>query len=415
MKKNIYILLVIIAVTLSACMEEPTFRALVAENTRAVNISFNSATLQCDVSMVNDGEYMTKGAVFFVISKSREDIVEGKNDAGTNTISAFENDSKNKTPKTGTYTTVVYGLKPTTIYYYAVCVGSRQNQISDICSFETAPMPRPEGALTYGYFSVSNQKKVYFSQGNLKYYHSANPAACSWRFHDNQYDRVSETDNANIGRTDQWIDLFGYGTSGYKISPVEASTNKVSYCRHNLYYSTMSNYEYGFYDWGVYNAIANGGNKPGMWRTLTLAEWQFLRGERAGARDKYSAGTVNGVPGDIFLPDDWTLPGMCSFVARATDYTTNVYTDSQWKWMEKAGAIFLPACGRRNGHSTSARDIVGYYWTSDVWNSSGWTNAADEAYQLLFTKYNNCYPELSSTTGFIHNGNSVRLVMDRDY
>ena len=34
--------------------------------------------------------------------------------------------------------------------------------------------------------------------------------------------------------------------------------------------------DYAKADWGVYNAISNGGNTPNKWRTLTVSEWQYL-------------------------------------------------------------------------------------------------------------------------------------------
>ncbi|MBR7035054.1 MAG: hypothetical protein IKI25_04755, partial [Bacteroidales bacterium] len=62
-------------------------------------------------------------------------------------------------------------------------------------------------------FSVSADKKVYFSQGNLQYQASTG----TWRFAEHQYDIIGDgDDNANISSTNSgWIDLFGWGTSGY--------------------------------------------------------------------------------------------------------------------------------------------------------------------------------------------------------
>ena len=34
------------------------------------------------------------------------------------------------------------------------------------------------------------------------------------------------------------------------------------------------------YDWGVNNAISNGGNEAGLWRTLTIEEWKYLMESR---------------------------------------------------------------------------------------------------------------------------------------
>ena len=69
---------------------------------------------------------------------------------------------------------------------------------------------QPKGALK-GLFSVSASKKVCFAQGNLQYQASTN----TWRFAENQYDALT-TENTNVSATYVgWIDLFGWGTSGY--------------------------------------------------------------------------------------------------------------------------------------------------------------------------------------------------------
>ena len=67
-----------------------------------------------------------------------------------------------------------------------------------------------EGRLK-GLFSVGNGKTVRFSQGNLQYQASTD----TWRFAEHQYDCIGNT-NSNISLFYQgWVDLFGYGTSGY--------------------------------------------------------------------------------------------------------------------------------------------------------------------------------------------------------
>jgi hypothetical protein len=60
-------------------------------------------------------------------------------------------------------------------------------------------------------FSVSDTTSVQFSRGNLQY----NAALDKWRFALRQYDFACG-DNANASETyDGWIDLFGWGTSGW--------------------------------------------------------------------------------------------------------------------------------------------------------------------------------------------------------
>ena len=135
----------------------------------------------------------------------------------------------------------------------------------------------PTGAVN-GLFSVSANKKVYFSKGNLQYQASTN----TWRFAENQWDRIG-TGNSNISSSNTgWIDLFGWGTSGYNhgatcYQPWSTSTT----CSNYYAYGSSTNHLYnstGKADWG-YNAILNGGNQEKQWRTLTggdNGEWEYL-------------------------------------------------------------------------------------------------------------------------------------------
>lgn len=225
-----------------------------------------------------------------------------------------------------------------------------------------------EDGVLPGAFSVSATKKVNFSQGNLQYQASTK----TWRFAENQYDMIGAA-NSNISSTyNGWIDLFGWGTSGYK--------NKYPYM------TSTTNADYGDgekdiagtdYDWGVYNAISNGGNSKGLWRTLTTGEWQYLFKSRDGYAAKYSQGTVNSVHGLILLPDSWTLPAGCNFTAKAANWTTNAYNTDNWAKMQTAGAVFLPAAGSRIGTGVSGVGDFGYYWSSSYYS-------AVSAYSVFF-------------------------------
>ncbi|MBQ8957576.1 MAG: hypothetical protein IJ057_03585 [Bacteroidales bacterium] len=130
---------------------------------------------------------------------------------------------------------------------------------------EPEPEPDPETpeGLTQGLFSVSATLQVRFSQGNLQYQASTG----TWRFAESQLDYIGEG-NANISESyDGWIDLFGWGTSGYNhganaYQPWSTSEHYSDYFaygngRNNLYDQT------GQADWG-YNAISNGGNTRTM-------------------------------------------------------------------------------------------------------------------------------------------------------
>ena len=216
-----------------------------------------------------------------------------------------------------------------------------------------------EGELS-GQFSVSNSQLVRFSQGNLQYQASTD----TWRFAEHQYDYVGG-DNCNISSTySGWIDLFGWGTSGWNYQPWSTSQNNSDYCPGDLTGT------YAEADWAYHNAISNGGNAAHLWRTLTYAEWYYLFNTRANASSKYGVGNIDGVGGLIILPDSWTLPSGCSFLCGLIlasgnpDYTRNSYTLSQWAQMEAVGAVFLPAAGYRWVRYGPTVFGGGYYWSS---------------------------------------------------
>ena len=204
-------------------------------------------------------------------------------------------------------------------------------------------------------FSIGDNKVVYFSQGNLQYRASTN----TWQFAQNQYDTIGAA-NANISSTyNGWIDLFGWGTSGFNDKyPYMTSTTPADYG------DGVNNIAGTNYDWGVYNAINNGGNSKGQWRTLTKDEWVYLFDTRTNASQLRGQATVNGVHGYILLPDNSKIPEVIPFTASPNDWTTNTYDAVTWGIMESNGAVFLPAAGYRAGMNVQGVGSYGYYWSS---------------------------------------------------
>jgi len=256
-------------------------------------------------------------------------------------------------------------------------------------------------------FSVSATTKVRFSQGNLQYVGSAEIPY--WKFAEHQFDFLGKNGQGSTSETVD-RDLFGWGTSGW-------SNGNIYYQPHNTGNSGNENNCYGYgptdginytynltgdyaeADWGVYNAISNGGNAAGTWRTLTKAEWEYLIETRTGASSKWGLGTVGGcTPGLIILPDEWTSG--CTFTpGKASGFSTNTYTFTQWHDMEAAGAVFLPAAGQRNGDVY----FVGSY--GNYWSSSYFENYKPLAYNLMFYSDN-----VMVSTPPRNYGISVRLV-----
>ena len=222
-----------------------------------------------------------------------------------------------------------------------------------------------------GLFSVSEGQQVQFSQGNLQYQASSN----TWRFAENQYDYVGSA-NSNISETyDGWIDLFGWGTSGYNHGAVcyQPWSTSLNYSDYYIYGS----YTYNLYDqtgqadWG-YNAISNGGNQENLgWRTPTQAEWNYLfntRSTNSGIR--YAKAKVNGVNGVILLPDSWNAIHytLSNTNSSGASYSSNTVTADDWATLEQRGCVFLPAAGyRRNGTSVSSVGSFGCYWSASYY------------------------------------------------
>ena len=238
----------------------------------------------------------------------------------------------------------------------------------------TNALAQTEGALN-GVFTINDSgDKVRFSRGNLQYQASTS----TWRFATQQYDYVG-TDNENISATyGGWIDLFGWGTSGYhnpydnyntQYQPYSTSTATVNTSCNTYGYGPSTNMQdsnltgtSAEYDWGVHNAISNGGNQTGLWRTLTKDEWNYIFktrtastvGGRANAR--FVMSQVNGVNGLILFPDEYThpsyLPTPLSINNASAAFNVNSFTNDGWTAMENLGCVFLPAAGCRYGNST---------------------------------------------------------------
>ena len=236
-----------------------------------------------------------------------------------------------------------------------------------------------------GLFSVSADKQVVFSPGNLQYH----PANDEWRFAENQTDYIGDANSNIAANYDGWIDLFGWGTGD---APTKSSTS----------YSDYST----FVDWGT-NPI--GADAPNTWRTLTSDEWVYLFDTRTDASSLYGIAQVSGVNGLVVLPDDWTVPAGISFKSGFhSDYVGDYsvyqsFTDEKWQTMEQAGAVFLPTAGQR--HGTDVYD-VGY--NGDYWSDTKRNDIC--AYRMNF-----CSRYLDSQIDNMYNyGYSVRLVKDTD-
>ena len=241
-----------------------------------------------------------------------------------------------------------------------------------------------------GAFSVSETKQVAFSCGNLQYTQSTD----TWEFALNQYDMIGET-NVNGSELADKIDLFGWsGSTGAKWG---ISTSII-----------RGDYSGDCADWG--QNVGNGTT----WRTLTNDEWTYLRSTRANAANLMGVARINldaegttYANGLILLPDTWTCPEDVTFKSGlSSTYGEQAYADyqtftlEQWAKLEAAGAVFLPASGRRYGSSISEVQYYGYYWSATPDNP-------EYAYCMYF------YSKETVWFGGSRNfGQAVRLVQD---
>ena len=312
------------------------------------------------------------------------------------------------------------------------------------CSCETRTETKPpeddkeyefkvENGILPGVFSVSDSTTIHFSQGNLQYYVSTN----SWRFAEHQTDVIEENFYTlkNSKHNDN-IDLFGWATSGFdnttldslavNFQPWSTSDQYNTSCPDNPYgygfslflFDTIKNdtieIELDFsidstnYDWGIYNAIENGGSQDSLWRTLSQDEWLYLIYQRKNAEKLYGVASINGTNGIVLLPDNWVSPSDITFQsgvgdAFGIDYfkIKNYFNSSKWHKMQLAGAVFLPACGFRKGVEFNNLNITGAYWTSSCPKQN------NPRYLYFYSNY------LTLTSGNNpHYGHAVRLVCE---
>lgn len=222
-------------------------------------------------------------------------------------------------------------------------------------------------------FSVSPTKQVYFSQGNLQY----RPSTKTWRFAEHQYDiRLYNSIEVNASYNN-WFDKFGFATSGWftenrTYKPYLRSSRPDDYYIEESSDNDMVG-EYANADWGVYNAISNGGNKAGMWRTLTVEEWEYLLVERPLADELCKYVMLDGAHvGICILPDNYfdVYDPTFKFSPREITYRdryNNIMSYSvdadismdDWIALETKGAVFLWL-----HFSTSKPEYNTMYWTA---------------------------------------------------
>ena len=341
---------------------------------------------------------------------------------GTTSNPTTSNSSYSSGSGTGSFTGYLNRLTPGTTYYIrAFATNNYGTAYGEQRTITTLPIPT--GAIS-GQFTVSSGHKVFFSRGNLQYtttgshtVYGGGTASGTWRFASTQFDYLGDANSSASSTYTGWIDLFGWGTSGWSsgataYQPYATSSDTTAYCPGG---STGNNLTgtYARADWGIYNAISNGGNQPNRWRTLTGPEWNYLLYTRSASswggvsNARFAKVKVNGVNGLLLFPDSFTPPSGVSAPAYINNQSSpsswsgaTSYTTSQFNLLQNAGCVFLPTAGYRSGTSITANG--GCYWASTYYSAMPYR--ANGLYVL-----NN----RADVTYFRRrNGLSVRLVQD---
>ncbi len=272
------------------------------------------------------------------------------------------------------------------------------------------------GTLTQ--FSVSANKKVYFSRANLKC-NAANPNQLVWDFHDNQIDECpgfgainstsgTGTNGIHITSSDE-MDRFSWGFH----SPTTISEDDWVDGSRNLSRADGT-------DWGC--ALIGTGYGDN-WRTLTAAEWEYLLKTRSGKRflraswKLYYNNSIVITNGIFIAPDGYT--GGSSYtewnkIGSVHKFNTDVTSVNA---LLNDGCVFLPALGYRQGsyyyeynyhYSIEGWYMAGNYWTATGVDQQPGSQVTPQAKALRFTDEEIKY-EYSPQRNL---GMCVRLVWD---
>lgn len=204
-----------------------------------------------------------------------------------------------------------------------------QNSSPETNPEATITKERQEGALP-GAFFVSETKCVAFSQGYLCYQESTK----KWRFATEQWAICRSANDRNDKSA--WIDLFQWGNLTPYVNTYDENFQ-------NLGATT---------DWGQACKIENGGNKEGLWRTLTAEEWDYLLKNNETYTTDISLSSYNSRRCKIIIPKELSIS------------PKNSYTISEWKDLEEKGVVLLP-------------DHDSYYYDNDY---NEWTRRSNSTF-----------------------------------
>ena len=333
------------------------------------------------------------------------------------------------------YDSVVTVVPPTRVsteeYNYVYRWGIDESKIGKDTLTYTAVcdsfFTKKNGVIRAASYKISATESVYFSQGNLQFTTQGShktvdsTAKGTWRFAENQWDVIGY-DNGDISETnDGWIDLFGWGTSGWDsgaeaYQPWSTETSNDKYMPGgNKFRSLTGNCAKA--DWGVYNAISNGGDEPNMWRTLSNDEWKYLF-----KNNTWTLGYIqNGGKWHecfMLIPETFTAPEGITVTVLSLGTTQiykefcvvpNFYSIEQFASIEKLGIVALPCGGYRNWCSVDISSLSDSVFCNE---SHYWSSTADYYLTRAYELYVNTSGVYTGYTFNRYYGSSVRLVQN---
>ena len=222
----------------------------------------------------------------------------------------------------------------------------------------------PEGALP-GKFSVSADKQVYFSQGNLYWDGSA------FKFEDSQTAFASEWNAEHVSH------FFWSKTASVAYAELYSDSGTDEY---DVFFTNATD-ETANSDF-IVNGIA------GKYRSLSGSEWDYLLESRivndgTGENHSYSFITYSEKAGIVLYSDDYTGEEISGEVAGLPE-----------------GTVFMPISGYRIEDNIYDIGIYGLYWTSSPYN--------DLSAHYFYFDGSHVFPDYDARAL----GCSVRLVTD---
>lgn len=411
------------------------------------NIEYNSA--RANATVTSGGTPSSCGVVYALASH----VTNPANELIWNSSNSNIKTATSASPSTS-FNAALTNLTANSIYYVRAWAKDATGAISygDPFKFVTRANYAANNGILPGSFAIAPYTYAHISMGNLQY----NPSTGKWRYALHQYDYVGITNNYVSETSNDWVDVFPWGTSGYD-HPAWNPDNPVANPEYRPWArlrKTVSSYNYnpnqfrayGYpnthmsvypfkADW-AYNPITNGLNVEGPiefekkftptkdhLQTLlfTRIVRTYINGVQQATGWFFAFAIVNNVKGLMLFPDTFYWPAELGtkYPTHRNEYNNNnawswdqtpaftSYTEAEWIWLERAGVAFLPCAGCWG--VTCAME--NYNYSGRYWTSTSAADNSDNAYEFAFSPANGADRILNTVTIEPYFGFSVRLLV----